>query len=480
MKKISALVSMVLFSAGMLTNAIAAEVDLRHVVFESVSGKAILDTNIARGDTVWAPTDRKKIEAPSDMTMEYKYRWHRIGESGEEFYYPEKAKGIKVGDSIHYKAEITDTLYNVSFWDLPFVHGHLKSEWVRPGESVEPPEEPSHTGLVFDGWDNEYKNITKPLNIYAKYKYKTIPDYEFTITEFDYGSKAEDVKVKGPNKCFEFSKRIVNRTDVDGSLEDIEVDSVSKWDIYYLDLDIYVRCADDSVGNIWKYLVQESRHRDLFANVNGEEMEFAYNGAFNSDGSLWYFIFPVTFVDYDGTVLKQELVPNKQSATAPKAPVHEGKTFTGWNQKFDKVEDKLTVKAKYEEIEPSSSSAESSSSSAKAKSSSSSAKAKSSSSKAKSSSSSAKSSSSKAKSSSSKGKDAIVDAGQVPQFSLATVGREIQVAGARMGSAYAVLDMQGRVMQAGYVNSANFNLAMDRAGTYLVRIGNQTQTVKVK
>ena len=60
------------------------------------------------------------------------------------------------------------------------------------------------------------------------------------------------------------------------------------------------------------------------------------------------------------------------------------------------------------------------------------------------------------------------------------MGRDIQVSGARVGSVYAVLDMQGRVMQAGYVNSANFNLAVDRAGTYLVRIGNQTQTVKVK
>ena len=106
----------------------------------------------------------------------------------------------------------------------------------------------------------------------------------------------------------------------------------------------------------------------------------------------------------------------------------------------------------------------------------------SSSAKAKSSSSSAKSSSSKksGKSSSSKGKDAIVAAGQVPQFSLMTVGRNIQVAGARVGSAYAVLDMQGRVMLTGRVDAANFSLALDRAGTYLVRIGSQAQTVKLR
>ncbi|MBO4714450.1 MAG: InlB B-repeat-containing protein [Fibrobacter sp.] len=131
----------------------------------------------------------------------------------------------------------------------------------------------------------------------------------------------------------------------------------------------------------------------------------------------------------------------------------------------------------------SSSSVKSSSSRAKSsssvKSSSSSAKAKSSSSKAKSSSSKAKSSSSKAKSSSSKGKDAIVAAAQVPQFMLTAVGREIQVAGARVGSAYAVLDMQGRVIAKGRVDATDFSVHMDRSATYLMRIGNQTQRVKV-
>ena len=130
-------------------------------------------------------------------------------------------------------------------------------------------------------------------------------------------------------------------------------------------------------------------------------------------------------------------------------------------------------------VKPASSSVQSSSSSAKVNTSSSSSSAKSSSSSGKSSGS-VKSSSSKAKSSSSKGKDAIVAAAQVPQFSLMAVGRNIQVVGARVGSAYAVLDMQGRVIAKGRVAAANFNLTMDRIGTYLVRIGKQVQTVMLK
>ena len=69
---------------------------------------------------------------------------------------------------------------------------------------------------------------------------------------------------------------------------------------------------------------------------------------------------------------------------------------------------------------------------------------------------------------------------QVPQFTVTTVGRDIQIAGAREGSAYAVLDMQGRVMGEGRVESANFNLTMSRAGTYIVKIGYTSRVVPVR
>ena len=157
------------------------------------------------------------------------------------------------------------------------------------------------------------------------------------------------------------------------------------------------------------------------------------------------------------------------SATPPEDPKREGYVFVGWDtDDFDYVTEEMMVVAQYEEVESSSSEAKSSSSEAK-----------SSSSKNKSSSSSSKSE--KGKSSSSKGgKNAIVAVQQVPQFSLVAVGRDIQVAGARMGSAYVVFDMQGHVMVKGRVAAANFDVPVSRAGSYLVRIGNQVQKVNIK
>jgi hypothetical protein len=122
----------------------------------------------------------------------------------------------------------------------------------------------------------------------------------------------------------------------------------------------------------------------------------------------------------------------------------------------------------------SSSSVKSSSSSSKAKSSSS-VKSSSSSSKAKSS-----SSSNKAKSSSSKSKNALPVIAQMPHLKITTVDRDVQISGAREGVAYAVLDLQGRVVMQGSANAANFNLTMPRAGRYLVRVGSRQKLVAVK
>ena len=65
-------------------------------------------------------------------------------------------------------------------------------------------------------------------------------------------------------------------------------------------------------------------------------------------------------------------------------------------------------------------------------------------------------------------------------FTLAVVGRNIQIAGAQAGKVYTLLDMQGRVMKRGVVESGNFNLGVPGAGTYLVSIGSQTRAVSVK
>ena len=58
--------------------------------------------------------------------------------------------------------------------------------------------------------------------------------------------------------------------------------------------------------------------------------------------------FTVSFVDYDGTVLKTETVEKGKSATAPAAPERDGYEFIGWDKSFDNVTANITVTAQYE------------------------------------------------------------------------------------------------------------------------------------
>lgn len=57
--------------------------------------------------------------------------------------------------------------------------------------------------------------------------------------------------------------------------------------------------------------------------------------------------YTVTFVDYDGTVIKTETVNSGDSASAPANPTRGGYVFNGWSQSFDNVQGDMEVTALY-------------------------------------------------------------------------------------------------------------------------------------
>ena len=57
--------------------------------------------------------------------------------------------------------------------------------------------------------------------------------------------------------------------------------------------------------------------------------------------------YTVTFVDWNGTVIKTQTVNNGESAAAPASPTRSGYTFSGWNAPFTNILSNLTVTAQY-------------------------------------------------------------------------------------------------------------------------------------
>lgn len=607
MNKIMGMFFTLLLCTG-ITATHAAEKDLRHVVYETITGEIALDTNIARGDIISNTfiIDWQKLGVPvSTVNTEYKFRFHRIGDSGDEYVEPDAE--IVVGDSVHYRAEMTDTLYLVRLYDDDyFSKEKIEEMWASTSKPMEPPKPPTHKGFIFDKWDKDLSKVTEPMDMHASYKPDPALKFSFKVTGYDFGKKIDDIKIEAPNEHFSVSKKLLNKNN-----EDIDIiDSNDICDMYHIHLNISVADVDDSLVNVWKYIHKKHNFDLAKPHIFINDINVYWSTLFEEQSiKIIYTLYKVEFFDINGTVLKQEMVGRGLSATAPKDPSRKGLAFKGWNVPFDSISIPTTSWAEYEvkkipeyaytvtgfdsgkstndikikapnncfassvknltldgkdfkgtitksgtyeliinvaisdtgscdndslvnvsrilnsnqglknaftvngdsalykgigsskgeltyskkitvaEATSSSSQAKSSSSvkatssSSQAKSSSS-VKATSSSSKAKSSSSGkTTSSSSKAKSSSSnkgKDKDALPTLTQRPQFALTTIGRDIQIVGARIGSNYDVFDMQGHVITKGRTNTTNFNLTMNHAGMYLVKIGVQAQKVQVK
>lgn len=66
------------------------------------------------------------------------------------------------------------------------------------------------------------------------------------------------------------------------------------------------------------------------------------------------------------------------------------------------------------------------------------------------------------------------------KFGLSSFARNVKVSNATVGKKFAILDMQGKVIRSGVVNSANFEVPVANAGIYMVRVGSVTQRIRIK
>lgn len=116
---------------------------------------------------------------------------------------------------------------------------------------------------------------------------------------------------------------------------------------------------DNSWNNQLLYLDTESGEWKEFSNfVLGENTTVTYDF---SDGNLYRYAqcypenyrYTVTFLDWNETVLKTDVVINGNAATAPTDPTRDGYIFIGWDKDFSSVTADMTVTALYEpEPEP--------------------------------------------------------------------------------------------------------------------------------
>ncbi len=228
----------------------------------------------------------------------------------------------------------------------------LKTEIVDYGNSATPPEDPTREGYLFAGWDTDFSNVTSDLTVTAQYSILqftvTFIDYDATVlkTEIvDYGNSAtppEDPTREG----YTFTGWDTDFSNVTSDLTVTAQYSILQFTVTFIDYDATVLKTEIvDYGNSATPPEDPTREGYLFA---GWDTDFS-NVTSDLTVTAQYSIlqFTVTFIDYDATVLKTEIVDYGNSATPPEDPTREGYTFTGWDTDFSNVTSDLTVTAQY-------------------------------------------------------------------------------------------------------------------------------------
>lgn len=447
------------------------------ITFVDEDGSVIESGSVEYGSMPTAPKDPTKAS-----TAQYNYTF--AGWSPEL---------VKVTDDATYKATFTSALrnYTVTFVDEDGVE--ISKSTVAYGKTPSAPADPSKASTAqysyeFAGWSPAVTAVSSNTTYTATYTSK-VRTYEITFVDEDgseisrsavaYGetpvAPTEPTKASTAQYIYEFAGWTPEITTVKGKATySATYNAVAKsYTVTFVDEDgteiskstvaygkTPVAPADPTKASTAQYSYEFAGWTPGIVKVIGDATyKASYNSVLNA--------YKVTFLDYDGSTLKSQNVKFGAAATAPAEPERDGYKFTGWDKSFDEIVKNTDVTAQYEKLSSSSVPNSSSSSSSAPKSSSSSEKSDNS------------SSSAKHESSSSEKGDAIIEIAGVPHFSVEIVGRNVQISAARIGSAYMVLDMQGRVLNQGHVNVDNFNVAVPRAGNYLIRIGNQTRNIVV-
>lgn len=83
-------------------------------------------------------------------------------------------------------------------------------------------------------------------------------------------------------------------------------------------------------------------------------------------------------------------------------------------------------------------------------------------------------------SSSESGKTSPVVSRAVSLVNVRSVGRMVEISGMQAGEGYALLDMQGRLLQRGYASGSSVSLNVVRSGRYLIRVAGQVKAVTIR
>uniref|UniRef100_UPI0035DD894E InlB B-repeat-containing protein n=1 Tax=Wenzhouxiangella sp. EGI_FJ10305 TaxID=3243768 RepID=UPI0035DD894E len=232
----------------------------------------------------------------------------------------------------------------------------LDTQTVDHGSDATAPTDPTREGYTFTGWDVPFDNVTEDLTVTAEYEIDT-----YTVTFVDHDTSVLDTQT------VEYGSDATAPPDptrggytftgwdvpFDNVTEDLTVTAEYEIDSYavtFVDHDSTVLDTQTvEYGSDATAPTDPTREGYTFT---GWDVPFD-NVTEDLTITAEYEIdtYTVTFVDHDGSQLKEEAVDHGTAATAPADPTRSGYSFTGWDVSFDNVTSDMTVTAQYELVD---------------------------------------------------------------------------------------------------------------------------------
>lgn len=274
--------------------------------------------------------------------------------------FPEQYNGDNatdyVGESIEVTATPTVEKFKVTFKD--YDNTVLKEEEVNKGSGATAPTIPTREGYTFTGWDTTFTNITEALVVTAQYSINTytvtFKNYDGTILKtetVDYNTSAIAPAVP--------ERPGYNFTGWDKSFSNIKNDLTVIAQYSVKPAGTYTVTFKDFNGTVLKVeSVIAGNSATPPANPLREGYAFiGWDKTYNSITSdliitAQYKIntYTVCFKDYDGNILKTEIVDYNMAATPPANPVRVGYMFTGWDKEYSNIKANSDIVATYSKI----------------------------------------------------------------------------------------------------------------------------------
>ncbi len=279
---------------------------------------------------------------------------------------------VSVTKDANYTATYVSFLrqYTVTFMDWD---GTILSEQVVDfGAPVTTPVNPTREGYTFTGWDKDFSNVQSDLTVTAQYE-KIIIYYNIRFVDED-GTVLQTGQVaEGETPVYKGSTPTKANT--------------AEYTYTFIGWTPEVVPVVEETTYTATYSAAKRTYQVRFLNYNGQELQSLqveygalpeytgttpvrpataqYNYVFdgwtpeivsvtknaNYTATFINFIrqYTVIFLDWDGTILSEQIVDFGMAAIAPADPVRDGYVFKGWDKTFSNVQSDLTVTAVYEQ-----------------------------------------------------------------------------------------------------------------------------------